>query len=101
MYLVHTPYWIVSTLNRSHIFFLSSSSRSRSIRFRHMVTADLSESYHQKLEIACDQYNNPQTKEKRRKLYTMPAALYTLFILIFTTIIRDSHYYSHFTAEET
>lgn len=40
------------------------SSLSRSIGFRHMVTAGLSESYHQKLKVVCDWYYNPQNKER-------------------------------------
>lgn len=42
-----------------------------------MVISVLSESYH-KFEFACNQYYNSHTKEKRRKLLAMTAALNTL-----------------------
>lgn len=81
VYLVHTPYWIVNTLSRAmSLFSLSSSCCGRNIGFGHMVTAGLSESYHQKLEISCYPYYNPQTKEREgNSLCVMCAALYTSF----------------------
>jgi hypothetical protein len=61
-----------------------------------MVTAGLSKSCLQKLELAYDQYYHPWTKEKGNYSYAMLDALYISFILIFTATISDCHYYLHF-----